>query len=57
MGPHFCLGAVLARLEMRSLFAELLSRAKSVEPLSGLVRRPSNFIAGIDRFEIALRGA
>jgi cytochrome P450 len=57
MGPHFCLGAVLARLEMRSLFAELLSRAKSVEPLSGLVRRPSNFIAGIDRFEIAFRGA
>ncbi|MFJ3303923.1 cytochrome P450 [Streptomyces sp. NPDC086549] len=57
IGPHFCLGAVLARLEMRSLFAELLTRVESVEPLSGLVRRPSNFIAGIDRFDVTLRPA
>ncbi|MFP1624873.1 cytochrome P450 [Streptomyces sp. 5K101] len=57
IGPHFCLGAVLARLEMRSLFTELLTRVESVEALSGLIRRPSNFIAGIDRFDIALRPA
>ncbi|MGW8351851.1 cytochrome P450 [Streptomyces wedmorensis] len=57
IGPHFCLGAILARLEMRSLFTELLTRVESVEALSGLIRRPSNFIAGIDRFDIALRPA
>ncbi|MFJ7268774.1 cytochrome P450 [Streptomyces sp. NPDC099050] len=57
IGPHFCLGAVLARLEMRSLFTELLTRVESVEALSGLIRRPSNFISGIDRFDIRLRPA
>ena len=57
IGPHFCLGAVLARLEMRTLFTELLNRVEDVEARSELVRRPSNFIAGIDRFDIRLRPA
>lgn len=54
IGPHFCLGAVLARLEIRSLFTELLTRVSAVEARSGLVRRPSNFIAGIDRLDLVL---
>lgn len=29
-GPHLCLGANLARLELRSIFAEMLSRMKNI---------------------------
>ncbi len=31
-GPHFCLGAHLARLETKVLFQELLPRLRSIEP-------------------------
>jgi cytochrome P450 len=31
-GAHFCLGAQLARLEIRAFFAELLPRLRSIEP-------------------------
>jgi cholest-4-en-3-one 26-monooxygenase len=37
-GPHFCLGASLARAEIRCLFAELLARLPDIE-VSGPVRR------------------
>jgi cholest-4-en-3-one 26-monooxygenase len=37
-GPHFCLGASLARGEIRSVFSELLSRLPDIE-VSGPVRR------------------
>ena len=37
-GPHFCLGANLARGEIRSVFAELLTRLPDIE-VSGEVRR------------------
>jgi cholest-4-en-3-one 26-monooxygenase len=37
-GPHFCLGASLARGEIRGLFAELLARLPDIE-VSGPVRR------------------
>jgi cholest-4-en-3-one 26-monooxygenase len=37
-GPHFCLGASLARAEIRCMFAELLSRFPDIE-VSGPVRR------------------
>jgi cytochrome P450 len=46
-GPHFCLGAHLARLETKVLFQELLPRLASIE-LTGPVRRiRSNFVNGI----------
>ena len=31
-GTHFCLGAGLARMEARALFAELLSRYRAIRP-------------------------
>ncbi|HMJ09956.1 MAG TPA: cytochrome P450, partial [Polyangiaceae bacterium] len=46
IGEHFCLGASLARLELRIFFEELLKRHPGVE-LNGEVRRlRSNFING-----------
>jgi len=36
-GPHFCLGAHLARREISILFEELLARVRSVEPLGAPV--------------------
>jgi cytochrome P450 family 142 subfamily A polypeptide 1 len=46
-GPHFCLGASLARVELRVMFDELLQRLPDIE-LAGdpLPRRASNFISG-----------
>jgi cholest-4-en-3-one 26-monooxygenase len=46
IGEHFCLGASLARLELRVFFEELLKRYPGIEQ-SGKVRRlRSNFING-----------
>ena len=53
-GVHHCLGASLARLELKILFEELLRRMPDVtlatdEPLR---RRPNNFITGIEEMPI-----
>lgn len=51
-GHHFCLGANLARLEIRLMFEELLRRLPDIE-LDGPVRRlRSNFINGIKQMPV-----
>ena len=42
-GPHFCLGAHLAKLETRIMFEELLPRVASIEPTGPPRRMESNF--------------
>ncbi len=47
MSPHLCLGAHLARLEIRVLFEELLPRLTRVEASGPVERLRSSFIGGI----------
>jgi cytochrome P450 len=42
-GPHFCLGAHLARLEVQVLFSELLPRLAGMEPAGPVRRIRTNF--------------
>jgi cytochrome P450 family 142 subfamily A polypeptide 1 len=47
-GPHFCLGASLARLELKTMFTEVLTRMPDLQlaPGAELPYRASNFISG-----------
>jgi cholest-4-en-3-one 26-monooxygenase len=56
-GPHFCLGAQLARMEIAVLFEELVQRAPSIEALGPPDRLRSNFIGGIKHLPVRLGGA
>jgi cholest-4-en-3-one 26-monooxygenase len=51
-GTHFCLGAGLARLEIRVMFEELLARLPAVELAGPVERLRSNFISGIKRMPV-----
>jgi cytochrome P450 len=46
-GPHFCLGAWLARLEIEELFGEMAERGMSLAMTDAPVRTPSNFVHGV----------
>ena len=46
-GPHFCLGAALARLEGRVVLSELVTRFASVTPAGPVERTASPVIAGV----------
>jgi methyl-branched lipid omega-hydroxylase len=53
-GPHFCLGAHLARREMTVMFRELLTRAPEVHATAAPRRLQSMFINGIKELPVAL---
>ena len=54
-GPHFCLGAWLARLEVRVMLEELLPRIADME-LTGPVRRiRSNFANGFKQMPVRVK--
>ena len=53
-GPHFCLGASLARMEIKVLFEELVKRVGSVERTGAVKRLRSNFINGLKHLPVRL---
>jgi cytochrome P450 len=55
IGPHFCLGAHLARLELTHMLAELLAHAPNLRLAGTPTRVPSNFINGISGLPVAFR--
>jgi len=53
-GSHFCLGASLARLELRVMFEEILARLSNLRLVAEapLEMRASNFITGIEEMPV-----
>ena len=51
-GIHFCLGAALARMEMTSLFTELLSRLESIELAGKPELSATTFVGGLKHLPI-----
>jgi cytochrome P450 len=54
-GPHFCLGAALARIEARVVLGELLDRFASVEVAGEVTRTASPVIAGVRQAPLVFR--
>ncbi|MEI2715337.1 MAG: cytochrome P450 [Nocardioides sp.] len=54
-GPHLCLGAHLARLQMRTLFSALLAKTTWIEPAGDPVFLRSSFQRGVKRLPVRLR--
>ena len=51
-GPHFCLGAHLARVQLRALFTQLLTRTSWIEAAGQPALLRSNFQRGVKRLPI-----
>ena len=51
-GPHHCLGAPLARMEIRILLEEMIARGIRFEQTGPIVRTRSNFVNGIAAFPV-----
>lgn len=51
-GVHFCLGAALARMEMNSLFTELVSRLDSIELVGEPQLSATTFVGGLKHLPI-----
>jgi cytochrome P450 len=51
-GIHHCMGAHLAKMEVRIAFEELLARVSSIEPTGPAERLRSNFFNGVKRLPV-----
>jgi len=56
-GEHFCLGANLARLEMRIMLNEVTTRMRDIELAGPIERLRSNTVAGIKRMPVRFQPA
>jgi cytochrome P450 len=56
-GPHFCLGAHLARVEIEALLAEMVTRLADLEPAGDPTWMASNFIFGPTSLPVRFRPA
>ncbi|NBE79822.1 cytochrome P450 [Micromonospora rubida] len=56
-GPHYCLGAALARMELRCLLDVLRDRAEGFAVAGAVTRQPSNFLNGLSRLDLAVTPA
>lgn len=54
VGEHFCLGAALARMELRVLFAALLGRTRTIELAGQPQRLRSNMLTGYRALPVRL---
>jgi cytochrome P450 family 142 subfamily A polypeptide 1 len=57
LGTHFCLGAGLARLEIRVFFEELVRRVADVQVVSEPVEMPNSFVYGLKEATVELTAA
>ena len=56
-GPHFCLGANLARMEIRVMFEHLLDRLPDIHQAGDVQRLQSQFINGVKHLPVAFTPA
>jgi cytochrome P450 len=57
LSPHLCLGAQLARMELKVLYEELLPRLADLRVAGPVERLRSNFISGIKRLPVEVAWA
>jgi cytochrome P450 len=53
-GPHFCLGAYLARLELGTFFQRFIPRVRSLEIDGDVVRAKTTFVATFKRLPVRM---
>jgi len=56
-GPHFCIGAQLARAEIRAVLTQLRTTVKAVEITGEVPRIPSTFVTGVEHLPVRLLSA
>src|SRR5262249_34126664 len=55
IGEHYCLGASLARLELREIFAGIVQRLQDIELVAPPRRLRSTFVNGVKEMPIRFR--